>query len=500
MTVLAVKGLTYSFGKQTVLDNISFTLEKGDIAGLIGNNGAGKTTLMKLVSGILAGPKDIIDLKTKTVGALIEAPALYPNMTVEANLKFYCKLYSKDYALIDRYKDELEVAAYFRRKASKLSLGMKQRVGLFIALIASDELILLDEPTNGLDPNGINSLLTLIKKLAKNHGLTFIISSHILSNLEQVCTKNYLLKNHKLIYLDDSDNVKYKIYTEDLSLKSLMSLLKLNGLSFERQNHDILVKGLAAVKQVMDREGIPFYSMKSKLRTVFLKQECVTRSVFICLGLVALIGAIVILCDGYKGDYLGPSAIVASYSFIVDIVFAYLAVSSLGREFQNRTINMIRVSSLSGREVILRKLLSFLVLSIVAATILVLELAFYKYSVQHVDFPLWDYIRNIYIDFLLYGAFIYMVSSLLVLFVKNTLTAFVTAYFGVTGMTFFTLYLASLGDTMTKLMTYVPFSFMRAVFTSGQQFFSLREALVLFAWTLVLLLFAPTIYEKRAFV
>lgn len=189
MTVLAVKGLTYSFGKQTVLDNISFTLEKGDIAGLIGNNGAGKTTLMKLVSGILAGPKDIIDLKTKTVGALIEAPALYPNMTVEANLKFYCKLYSKDYALIDRYKDELEVAAYLRRKASKLSLGMKQRVGLFIALIASDELILLDEPTNGLDPNGINSLLTLIKKLAKNHGLTFIISSHILSNLEQVCTK-----------------------------------------------------------------------------------------------------------------------------------------------------------------------------------------------------------------------------------------------------------------------------------------------------------------------
>ncbi|MBS6973539.1 MAG: hypothetical protein KH144_06800 [Streptococcus salivarius] len=93
-----------------------------------------------------------------------------------------------------------------------------------------------------------------------------------------------------------------------------------------------------------------------------------------------------------------------------------------------------------------------------------------------------------------------MISSLLVLFVKNTLTAFVTAYFGVTGMTFFTLYLASLGDTMTKLMTYVPFSFMRAVFTSGQGFFNLRKAFVLFVWTTVLLLFMPTIYEKRAFV
>lgn len=121
---------------------------------------------------------------------------------------------------------------------------------------------------------------------------------------------------------------------------------------------------------------------------------------------------------------------------------------------------MIRVSDLSGREVILRKLLSFLILSIFAATILVLELIFYKYYVQHVDFPLWVYVRQIYVYFLAYGTFVYMVSTLIILLLKNTLTAFVTVYFGVTGMTFFTLYLASLGDTMTKLMTYVPLSFM----------------------------------------
>lgn len=125
---------------------------------------------------------------------------------------------------------------------------------------------------------------------------------------------------------------------------------------------------------------------------------------------------------------------------------------------------MIWVSDLSGREVILRKLLSFLILSIFAATILVLELIFYKYYVQHVDFPLWVYVRQIYVYFLAYGTFIYMVSTLIILLLKNTLTAFVTVYFGVTGMTFFTLYLASLGDTMTNLMTYVPLSFMRAVF------------------------------------
>ncbi len=102
---------------------------------------------MKLISGILERPNGTIDLNTKTVGALIEAPALYPNMAVEANLKFYCRLYHKDYSSIDCYKEDLEVATYLKRKASKLSLGMKQRVGLFIALIASDEFILLDEPT-----------------------------------------------------------------------------------------------------------------------------------------------------------------------------------------------------------------------------------------------------------------------------------------------------------------------------------------------------------------
>ncbi len=123
------------------MDNISLTLKKGNIAGLIGNNGAGKTTLMKLISGILERPNGTIDLNTKTVGTL------YPNMTVKANLKFYCRLYHKDYSSIDCYKEDLEVATYLKRKASKLSLGMKQRVGLFIALITSDEFILLDETT-----------------------------------------------------------------------------------------------------------------------------------------------------------------------------------------------------------------------------------------------------------------------------------------------------------------------------------------------------------------
>ena len=135
----------------------------------------------------------------------------------------------------------------------------------------------------------------------------------------------------------------------------------------------------------------------------------------------------------------------------------------------------------------------------IVATILVLELAFISILCNMSIFPCGIISETSILIFYLWSLYLYD-FLLLVLFVKNTLTAFVTAYFGVTGMTFFTLYLASLGDTMTKLMTYVPFSFMRAVFTSGQEFFNLREAFVLFVWTLVLLLFMPTIYEKRAFV
>lgn len=273
MTILEVKQLHFQFGKQTVLDNVSFSLDKGDIAGLIGNNGAGKTTLMKIISGILPGAVGAFDLRTDSVGALIEAPALYPYLSVKENLKFYCNLYGKDYAIIDQFKNDLNVAEYLNRKASKLSLGMRQRVGLFIALIASSEFILLDEPTNGLDPSGIDSLLKLIKKLANQYGITFIISSHILANLDQVCNKNFLLRNHQLTSLDDVAHAKYKIYSEDRSLKDLIGTLKRHDIVFERKNHDIIVSDLQAVKDILNKEGIVIQYEKAGLSEVFFDEN-----------------------------------------------------------------------------------------------------------------------------------------------------------------------------------------------------------------------------------
>ena len=268
---------------QKILDNINAEFESGKVYGIVGRNGSGKTMLFRGMSGLMRIEGEVWqdemllgrDMRIlKNLGIIIENTDMYLEFSGYMNLKFLADINKKiGKKEIRQAMKDVGLNPDEKKSVGKYSLGMRQKLSIAQAIMEKPDVLLLDEPTNGLDPNGINSLLTLIKKLAKNYGLTFIISSHILSNLEQVCTKNYLLKNHKLIYLDDSDNVKYKIYTEDLSLKSLMTLLKLNGIPFERQKHDILVKGLAAVKQVMDREGIPFTYEKEGLSEVLFNEK-----------------------------------------------------------------------------------------------------------------------------------------------------------------------------------------------------------------------------------
>lgn len=206
MSILIVENLNFKYekNKNNVLNNVTFALEKESITGLIGDNGSGKTTLMKLICGILHSDEGKITSASESMGVLIEEPSLYEDMSVLENLKFYCRLYGRDFDVIDQYKQVLGVEKYLGKKAAKLSLGMKQRVGLFVALICSEEFIMLDEPTNGLDPTGTRDLLTLIKNLVEEHGITFVISSHILQNLEQICDRYIMLKDSNAILFDKS--------------------------------------------------------------------------------------------------------------------------------------------------------------------------------------------------------------------------------------------------------------------------------------------------------
>lgn len=208
--VLEVNQLEKSFGKHKVVDQISFSIEKGDIFGLIGPNGAGKTTTIRMLLGLLqpeAGSVKIngYDIKKEfysaigRIGALIEGPAFYDYLTAMENLKIF-QAYSGLKEIEEIYRILELVELYDRRndKVKHYSLGMKQRLGLAQALLNKPELLILDEPTNGLDPQGIKDIRKLLKSLSKE-GITILFSSHILSEVENMCHKILVLNKGKKV-------------------------------------------------------------------------------------------------------------------------------------------------------------------------------------------------------------------------------------------------------------------------------------------------------------
>ena len=275
MNILTIGNLNFSYGKKRIINNGNLSVESGDIVGLIGNNGSGKTTLMKLISGIIPGYSENITVNSKSIGILIEEPSLYKDMTVIENLRFYCKLYRKEYDVISKYKKILGVETFLNKKVSKLSLGMKQRIGLFSALIASNEFVLLDEPTNGLDPTGIDDLLKLIKKLSLDFDITFIISSHILENLDKICNKNVLIRDEKLIYLDSSEYMKFKIYSFEVSQNMIIKILEAKAISYESNKRDIIVSAsdIEQVESLFNEKNIRISKEKSSLSEVYFNEK-----------------------------------------------------------------------------------------------------------------------------------------------------------------------------------------------------------------------------------
>lgn len=210
--ILKTTNLTKQYKDVKAVDSINLTLNKGDIYGFIGRNGAGKTTTLKMIAG-LAKPTDgsfslfnipyeeLIQKKAfSKVGCLIEAPGLYLDMTAFDNVYLKCicmgikdKEYVKDLLRI------VDLDPNSKKKAKGFSLGMKQRLGIAIALVGEPDLIILDEPTNGLDPQGILEIRETILKLNKERGITFIISSHILGELSKMATRYGIIDKGQLI-------------------------------------------------------------------------------------------------------------------------------------------------------------------------------------------------------------------------------------------------------------------------------------------------------------
>ncbi|RRQ49073.1 ABC transporter ATP-binding protein [Maribacter algicola] len=207
-TILKVNNLTKKFGYLTAVKDLSFTIEKGNVYGILGPNGSGKSTTLGIVLNVVnktSGNFHWFDGNTSThealkkVGAIIERPNFYPYMTAVQNLKLVCKI--KEVGT-DKIDEKLELVGLLDRKNSKFrtfSLGMKQRLAIASALLNDPEILILDEPTNGLDPQGIHQIREIIKKIA-SEGTTILLASHLLDEVEKVCSHVIILRKGEKLY------------------------------------------------------------------------------------------------------------------------------------------------------------------------------------------------------------------------------------------------------------------------------------------------------------
>ena len=205
--ILETKNLSKRYDQQMAVHNICMRVRKNTVYGLLGPNGAGKSTLMKMLVGIIRPTEGQILFEGESlsrrclsqIGSLIEAPALYGNLTARENLMVHTRLLGIPEERIDEVLDIVDLKNTGKKRAAKFSMGMKQRLGIAIALLNHPSLVILDEPTNGLDPFGVKELRELIASFP-SRGITVVLSSHILSEVEQVVDEVGIISNGNLLY------------------------------------------------------------------------------------------------------------------------------------------------------------------------------------------------------------------------------------------------------------------------------------------------------------
>ena len=273
--ILRCENLKKNFGQREILKGVSLKLMEGDILGFIGPNGAGKTTTIKLMLGLqsITSGKVFIngyDIETdftkaiENVGTIVESPDLYMYMSGYDNLKLVANLYKNvDKQRIDEIVKLVGLENRIKDKVSKYSLGMRQRLGIAQAILHKPKLLILDEPTNGLDPEGIKEVKTLLKKLAKEENMAILISSHNLAELDTFCNKICIIKNGEIVETNDIDTFKkdaknncYILEVEDSSVIGSIINYKMDILT-ERE-----------VRVYIEKEDVPLLLKELILRNV----------------------------------------------------------------------------------------------------------------------------------------------------------------------------------------------------------------------------------------
>ena len=229
---LSVKDITKTYGKKKAADHVSFDIYSGEIFGFLGPNGAGKTTVIKSILGFVfpdGGEVYINGYSTKThyeeamasVGGIVENPEMYMSLSARQNIKMYAELHGDiPKERIDQVITEMGLSGRADEPVKKYSLGMKQRIGLAQAMVHKPRLLILDEPTNGLDPTGIHRLRDVLKKYAHEEDAAVMVSSHILSEMQLLCDRVGIINNGRLISIYSMDEVcKTQSSLEDIFLQ-----------------------------------------------------------------------------------------------------------------------------------------------------------------------------------------------------------------------------------------------------------------------------------------
>lgn len=266
MSLLEVKNINKRYGKKMAMTDVSFQVEAGRIVGLIGPNGAGKSTTMRAITGLMRYDSGSVMFDGQPItfshhqaldkmGNLIEYPAIYPNLTALEHLKLYAMdtKTPADFQDLMR-KTQIDGPNFGKRKAKQFSLGMKQRLGIAIALIRHPKLVILDEPMNGLDPQSVHDLRVLIRTLA-DEGVAFLISSHLLDELQKLVDDVVIINNGKIIETAtitaffDQDQTRWLFDTSDN--QDVVALIAAKGWTATAVDGQIEIAGAETLQQVI---------------------------------------------------------------------------------------------------------------------------------------------------------------------------------------------------------------------------------------------------------
>lgn len=291
--IIETNGLSKKYKQQYALRNVSLRIPRGEIYGLIGENGAGKTTLLKLLTGQINPTEGEIklfsenkDKSTHRMGSLIESPGIYPKMSALDNLIYKCIcLGIHDKEVPKRLLEMVGLANTGKKKAKDFSMGMKQRLGIALAMVGNPDLLLLDEPINGMDPQGIVEFRKLFKMLNEELGITIVISSHMLDELSRSASSFGILKNGELINeftreeLEERTRDHLEIVSEEASAIAalLEEKMKLHNYFINEKNTLILHEGLENSREIArmlfdERIFVESFQLKkASLEDYFLK-------------------------------------------------------------------------------------------------------------------------------------------------------------------------------------------------------------------------------------